>query len=240
MNRAAIEWARDRTLASEASAHPPETVAFLLRLYVSGDSLVLAHVEQGLTAALARAGSETDPCGRMHWLHLLAEAAAVSDDERLRPAVTRALPDAVDALEALIRRTYEPGDGLPGLDCAAHLRSAAALLAAFDLSGRLPYAMLAEELFRHARRRWSPSRTGVFDADFIANCTALRVLCRLSALHGDADYLAAAVVAPGSDYASEAGPLAEWVSARSGEYPDAAGSFGGALLEWFALTGLLH
>ena len=91
MNRAAIEWARDSVLAGNPDALPPDTLTFLLRLYVAGDSLVRDHVEQGLTRGLALAGPASDPCSRMQGLRLLAEAAAVSDDDQLRPAVTRAL-----------------------------------------------------------------------------------------------------------------------------------------------------
>jgi hypothetical protein len=171
----------------------------------------------------------------MHWLHVLADAAAVSDDERLRDGIIRALPTAVDALEALVRRSYEPGEGLSDMACGAQLRCGSALLAAFDLSGRLPYAMLAEELLQHARRRWWDDVKGAYEADFAANCAALRVLCRLAGLHADPEYRAAAVLAPGSSYASDARRVAEALTTRSGEHPHDAGDFGGALLEWFAL-----
>ncbi len=240
VNPAAIEWARDRVLTGNLEAQPPDAVSFLLRLYVAGDGLVRDGVEQGLTRALLLAGPASEPCSRMQWLRLLADAATLSDDERLRSAVSRNLPDAVDALESLVRRSYEPGDGLVGLSAAAHLHYASALLAAFDLSGRLPYAMLAEELLRHARRHWFHEESGAFDVDFGANCVALRVLCRVAALHADSDYLAAAVIAPGSDDEGDARVLTTVVEARSGEHPDEAGRFGAALLDWFALTGLLH
>lgn len=215
---------------------PPEAVRFLLREYVSGGSAVVRNaVERALTRGLVAARAEPDPCARMHWLHVLADAAAISDDERLRDGVSRALPEAVDALEMLVRRSYEPGDGLCSLGCGAQLRCGSALLAAFDLSGRLPYAMLAEELLQHARRCWWSDETGAYDADFAANCAALRVLCRLAGLHADPDYRAAAVIAPGSSYAEDARRVAAALFERSGEHPHDAGDFGGALLEWFAL-----
>ncbi len=240
MNRAAIEWARDRVLTGNLEAHPPDAVWFLLRLYVAGDGLVRNSVELGLTRGLSLAGSVSDPCSRMQWLRLLAEAATLSDDEQLRSTVTRELADGVDALESLVRRSYEPGDGLLGLDGASHLHCASALLAAFDLSGRLPYAMLAEELLWHARRHWFQQESGTFDTDFGANCVALRALCRIAALHADPDYLAAAVIAPGNDAEGDARALATTLEAHSGEHPDDAGRFGAALLDWFALTGVLH
>lgn len=240
MNRPAIEWARERVLTGNPEVPPPDAMSFLLRLYASGDILVRDRVEHGLTLGLTLVGPASEPCSRMQWLRLLAGAAALSDDERLRAAVSHELPDAVDALEMLVRRSYEPGDGLLGLDAAAHLHCASALLAAFDLSGRLPYAMLAEELLRHARRRWFDHASGAFDVGFGANCVALRVLCRVAALHADADYLAAAVIAPGTDDEGDARRLATLLEARSGEHPDEAGRFGAALLDWFALTGVLH
>ncbi len=227
-------------LAGNPEADSPEAVWFLLRLYVSGDGRVRDRVEQGLTWGLPLAGPASDPCSRMQWLRVLAEAASLSDDERVRSAVTRDLPDAVDALEALVRHSYEPGDGLVGLDASAHLRCASALLAAFDLSGRLPYAMLAEELLRHAHRHWFEPESASFAVAFAANCVALRVVCRVAALHADADYMAAAVVAPGSDDECDARRLAATLVAGSGEHPDEAGRFGAALLDWFALAGLLH
>ena len=240
VTHAATEWARDRILAGNLEALPPEAVLFLLRLYAAGDGSVRDGVEQGLTRGLSLAGPASEPCRRMQWLRLLADAATLSDDERLRAAVSQDLPDAVDALELFVRRSYEPGDGLLGLSAAAHLHCASALLAAFDLSGRLPYALLAEELLRHARRHWFLEDSGAFDVDFGANCVALRVLCRVAALHADADYVAAAVMAPGVDDQGDARRLATMLERRSGEHPDEAGRFGAALLDWFALTELLH
>lgn len=240
VNRAAIEWARDCVLAANPEIQPADAVLFLLRLYASGDAAVRDAVEQGLTRGLALAGPASEPCSRMQWLRLLADAATLSDDERLRSAVTLHMPDAVDALETLVRRHYEPGDGLVGLDAAAHLHCASALQAAFDLSGRLPYAMLAEELVRHTRRHGFDAERGAFAGDFGANCVALRVLCRVAALHADAAYVAAAVIAPGSHDDRDARQLATMLAAGSGEHPDEAGRFGAALLDWFALKGLLH
>ncbi|HUR34551.1 MAG TPA: hypothetical protein VM032_12200 [Vicinamibacterales bacterium] len=241
MNRAAIEWARQIVLAGDPAALSPRAVLFLLRDYItSGADVARDAVEQALTRGLSVVDSESEVADRLAWLRVLAEAAAWSDDERLRDAVATALPPAVDALETRVRRSYEPGEGLLDGSCADHLAVGSALLAGFDLSARLPYAMLAEELTQHARRVWWRAPPGAFDADFAANCAALHVCCRLSALHADAEYRASAVLAPTSPYRDDARLLAEWTSHRSGEHPQFAGDFGGALLEWFALEGILQ
>lgn len=236
MNRAAIDWARETVLAGDSTALSPETVLFLLREYVSGGAdAVRASAEHGLTRGLDAAVSDSDPCARMQWLRVLAEAAAISDDARLNERVGQALPAAVDALESRVRRAYEPGEGLLNEPCGAQLQCGSALLAAFDLSGRLPYAMLAEELLQQARSRWWNDGRATYDADFTDNCVALRVLCGLVGLHADPAYRAAAVLAPGSRCAADARRLAAALIRLSGEHPQSAGSFGGALLEWFAL-----
>jgi hypothetical protein len=95
--------------------------------------------------------------------------------------------------------------------------------------------MLAEELVQHARRLWWRDVDGAFDGSFAVNCNALHVLCRLAALHADADYRKAAVVAPVASYVGDARRLAASLSGRAGEHPQHAADFGGALFEWFAL-----
>jgi hypothetical protein len=59
--------------------------------------------------------------------------------------------------------------------------------------------MLAEELMQHS----------LIDAsiDLTTACEGARVLCRLAALHDDADYLASAIVTPGADYRRDAARL---------------------------------
>lgn len=241
MNRSAIEWARHAVVAADPRDHSPEAVLFLLREYVSGGaSAVRDAAEQGLTNSLEMGLADTDPCRRMQRLHVLSKAAAISDDERLRDRLADALPSAVDALETRVRRAYEPGEGLLDETCGAQLRCTSALLAAFDLSGRLPYAMLAEELLQQARTRWWNDDCATYDAVFEDSCVALRVLCELVRLHADPTYRAAATLTPGSCCADDARRLAAVLIGLSLEHPQRAGYFGCALLEWFALESNLQ
>ena len=227
-------------LATDTSDLSPAAVMLLLRLYVAeGGDEVREAAEHGLTHGLACAPS-SDTCTRLEWLRTLAEAASLSDDQRLREQVEQSMPAAIDALESLVRRSYEPGDGLIGGDCDSHTQLASALLAAFALCGRLPYAMLAEELLQHARRLWWQDANGAFDASVAVNGVALHVLCNLVALHADTDYRSAAVVAPVAPYADDARRLAASLIGRAGEHPQDAALLGGALLEWFALEPKLQ
>ena len=134
-----------------------------------------------------------------------------SVDACLRACVADAslglVPAAIDELERAVAAAYRPGVGLIDPQSAAaarsadHVRAASALLTAFELTGRLPYSMLAEELIQIARR------TLAADGDFATCCETARVLCRLAALHGVAEYRAAAVIADGADYGADAARL---------------------------------
>jgi len=231
-----IEWARTQVLGQPAASLDPDTLRFLLRHYVAeGDPLVRDRVEAGLTAGLDLAARHSDPCRRLQWVRLLGEAAVLSDDPRLREAVVRELPGAIEGLETRVRRTYEPGEGLSGEPCAAQLACASALLDAFDLSGRLPYAMLADELLQFARRTWWNDGSGAYGADCEVNGVALGVTCRLIALHADPEYRSVAVLPPGGVYRGDAARLAGGLGQRLAEQPHAAGPCGAALLAWFAL-----
>jgi uncharacterized protein YyaL (SSP411 family) len=140
--------------------------------------------------------------------------------------------DAIDELERAIGGSYRPGQGLvrnlDGLRARGsfddHVRSASALLTAYEVTGRLPYSMLAEELIAAAGRTHPP------DAGLVIQCEAARVLCRLAALHDDPDYRGAAVIAAGADYRAEASRIlaAESVRARGGS-ASAAAAYGLAL-----------
>ena len=142
--------------------------------------------------------------------------------------------DAIDQIERVIGGSYRPGDGLvrerDGLrvrcSLGDHVRGASALLTAFELTGRLPYSMLAEELMAIARREPSP------DADLVIQCDAARVLCRLAALHDDPGYRGAAVIATGADYRADAWRIlsAQSVRALAGS-PAHAAAYGLALLD---------
>jgi uncharacterized protein YyaL (SSP411 family) len=124
-------------------------------------------------------------------------------------AATHLIAAAVDELERVIGRVYRPGEALPrslerpdDSDGALgdHVEAASALLTAYAATGRLPYAMLADELMQFARRHLSSDASNAC----LARAEAARVMCRLAALHDDEDYRAAAVVAPGCDYRADA------------------------------------
>jgi hypothetical protein len=205
-------------------------VMLLLQRYRQSPRDVVADaVGQALARALDQYALADATLVRASWLTTFADAADLSDDERLLEAIghltselrgawtsARAdesaaavgacltavrldrfqsiAPAAVDALERIVARSYRPGAGLGAF--AADVRTAGALLTAYVLSGRLPYSMLAEELMQ-------PSDRGDA-ADFDVTCGAARVLCRLAALHADAEYRAAAIVAPGARYLDDA------------------------------------
>lgn len=122
------------------------------------------------------------------------------------------LPDgsaqlAIDELERLIAVAYEPGEGIVGsADDEVHVASA--LLTAFALTDRLPYAMLAEELLQHARRSVCDATT----VPFAFVCAAAASLSRMAALHQVADYRNAAVIAPNADYRADAVRMLEQVA----------------------------
>jgi hypothetical protein len=140
--------------------------------------------------------------------------------------------EAIDHLERVIGGSYRPGEGLvrdlDGVRARGsvddHVRGASALLTAFEITGRLPYSMLAEELIAVA------GRARPADAGLVIQCETARVLCRLAALHADPDYRGAAVIAGGADYRAEASRIlaAESVRARAGT-PSAAAAYGLAL-----------
>jgi len=132
---------------------------------------------------------------------------------------------AVDALERVVGAAYRPGDGMSAMldeprDCAGaagdQTASAAALLAAHAATGRLPYAMLADELMQVAfRRTWDDETTA----------TAVHVCCGLARLHRVHDFRASAVISD-LDYEAKADDLIAAMSAES----DAA-TYGLALAE---------
>jgi len=187
---------------------------------------------RALAVALDRYAEDQTVFGRAAWMELFVEASALSDDNRLVEAIGAlaaalrhawATPplgqrcaaigaslyaaalepfqaiaaDAIDELERIIGRTYEPGEAIGS--SSDQVWAASALLVAYALTGRLPYSMLAEELMQHS----------LIDAstDLATACEGARVLCRLAALHDDADYRAAAVVTPGADYRRAAARL---------------------------------
>jgi hypothetical protein len=156
----------------------------------------------------------------------LSGAAAISDNERL--------PSIVDNLERTVARAYEPGDGvlLDASDRFAavdQVEAASALLTAYDITRRLPYSMLAEELMQTVRAH------GAGPPNVREASQAAEVLCRLAALHRDESYRAAAVVAPDADYRADAERMIAGCETDSFDSPRVAAMFGLALARWLDL-----
>jgi uncharacterized protein YyaL (SSP411 family) len=290
---ALLDWIAAQVTAP--AAHPPEPLGllFLLRRMISRPERPDEDVLAQWLAHLAGDVLWERPEDNAALLTLLAEAAVVFQDDRLRrraQIVARSLRDsiaagalagvdvvctvaeacldaqlvdpvddlrpfAVDLLERTIGTAYQPGAGLGHLaDQPAelrgllvdHVRAASALLTAYTATGRLPYAMLAEELVQFARLRLWDEPGGFFDRvpparpigllarrvkPFALNCEASRVLCRLAALHADAAYRGAAVVAAGADYDSDARRTLEAQTWAAREFGPLAAPYGLALLE---------
>ena len=262
-------------------------VALLLRRYRDTDR---ADVREALGVALAHA-LERCPAAvsvddRADWLVMLVDAAAITDDGRLRLAaadlasalehdwgravVVETLMRSIDAclmaihvfqprtlvqraldeLERVVGAAYRPGEGIADLTAglpargrlADQIRSAAALLTAYSLTGRLPYSMLAEELTQFSLRTlWDAERGGFYEdaarlaKPFVLNCEAARVLCRLAALHLDDDYRHVGILAPDANYAGVAGRILESQAAQLDAPGCDAALFGLALDEWLHL-----
>jgi hypothetical protein len=187
--------------AALAGAAPDEAPA---RLDVCAEAARVSDDPRlaGAATALARTIRRGWGAERNQWPGIGAclHAADLVDEPGLLAAV-------VDEMERLVARDYEPGDGFAPGALTVQLAAAAALLTGFEATGRLPYAMLADELLQVARRRWWRPDAGCFeDGDaFAANCAAARVCCRLAVLHADPAYCEAAVLPPGADYAADAG-----------------------------------
>jgi hypothetical protein len=231
----------------------PVPVRFLLARYAATGDEPLSAVVGGALALGLEQYSEAPPGDRAEWLLLFGDAATWSDDRRVREAAASLLAtidaravaaieaalhasaaigdgarlsSAVDDLERLIGGAYEPGDGVASVDQYA---AASALLTAFDVTGRLPYAMLAEEVVQTALRR------GDAHDDAESACGAARVLCRLAALHGDDVYVNAAVVAAGADYIGASAHLLDEYEARALETMRGTARYGLALAHWLGL-----
>ena len=219
---------------ARGDAPTADALRMLLRGYTAtGRDDFREALEVGLAGALEIA-AESSSESAAPWLILFAEAAEASDDERVRAAAanlaskarmvwgaTRSLirsaasvdaclraklelRGAVDELERLIGAAYEPGDGV-GASLEDEMSVAGALLTGFLVTGRLPYAMLAEELVQHTRRAY----LGRGDLSFAASCEAASVLARMAALHHDDDYRAAAVISPAASYQDDAAVILE-------------------------------
>jgi hypothetical protein len=153
---------------------------------------------------------------------------------------TDLLGAAIDELERVVCLAYRPGERLPrslrnpdaddgGVE--EHVAAATALLTAHDVTARLPYSMLAEELMQAVRRSGGPHADGGPDSGsegphYTECCAIARVLCRLARLHDDEDYRRTAVIARSSDYRAEAKAVLEEIPLPNGERSEDAAMFG--------------
>ena len=152
---------------------------------------------------------------------------------------------AIDELERIVGLVYEPGAGIARsmrpMDAADGrladvVSMAAALLTAYEVTTRLPYAMLAEELVQFACRTWWDAGRGCFNGDedfdtFVTNSETARVLLRIAALHGDPEYLAHAVVAPAARYGDLALQVLRALRSSSRQYGLGAATYGLAIMD---------
>ena len=247
--RQALEPALAQALESQALA---QTIAERAEwLVLLSDALALSTDDRlydaatTLVTALRRGWGES----------LDVAGGAVSVEACLRASrsveVKAIVPDAIDELERIVAAAYRPGEGVVGQvragredagRLANHVALASALLTAYDVSGRLPYSMLAEELMQYARRKfWNDDTASFSDADSDPsemvglNCEAARVLCWLGALHADQQYRAAAVIRSEATYADDAARILNAHHTASEESGAFVGAYGLALIEWLAL-----
>jgi uncharacterized protein YyaL (SSP411 family) len=264
-----IDEVTSRVLASVGSADrvDPIVLRFLLCRYgATGRDDLHDALGPALARALDQYAGDTAMGRRAEWLQLFAQAATISDDERVidaagellaalircwRSAATIAeaaeaidaclaaasvtgsrdrIAGAIEELERVVGPAYSPGEGLldrrGGFRVVDQIYAALALLKAYEVSGRLPYSMLAEELMQTAQRQpWDAC--GV-----VASCDAARVFCRLASLHADAEYVAAAVISPNADYRGDAERILTRQPPRALDDPRDAAAYGLALSEW--------
>jgi hypothetical protein len=208
--RDALETALSRALTvcetdATASARGAWLTMFVEAIALSDDERLRAAASQlvdGLrtlwiaATSVEEAAAAIDACLRASCSTFLSEPGALASN-------------AIDALERVVAGAYAPGKGMaralggePSVSGAPgdQVRAASALLTAYEVSGRLPYSMLAEELMQLAGHHPRGD-------DFTLNCETARVLGRLAVLHDNADYRTAAVVAPGADYRRDAADI---------------------------------
>lgn len=228
--RAGLEAGLSRALASQDDWSPGWVIALVEALAVTDASTLRETVAE--RAGRLRAGwPSRGPLLPAVWgVEACLAAGEVLED-------TAGVAAAVDELERMVSLSYEPGDGLaqtlrttlrqPG-DLPTHVATAFALLRAFDVTGRLAYPMLAEELMR-------PWLSAVADGS-AATFDAARVLFRLARLQADPDYLASAVTRADAGYERVGRHLLSACAAPSDAPLHAAAAYGLAMEEWLRRT----
>jgi uncharacterized protein YyaL (SSP411 family) len=252
-----METMTARVLGAAARGDRLDAVAltFLLRQYRDADRPDLSEaLGTGLAGALAEYADDARLADAARALiatlvagwpsAVTVDEAAASIDACLSAAhlvdPRELIPIAIDELERVVGGAYRPGMGVAHAiggaahgrgGFADHVRAASALLTAFELTGRLPYSMLAEELMQLSR---GDAET---HPDCALTCEAVRVLCRLAALHDDNAYRGAAVIAAAADYRGDAERMLDRISAGVAECGIDAAIYGIALGEWRARAG---
>ena len=229
------------------------TIAALsARLTAFTEALALSDDER-LKRAAARLATDLERAGRQSRIvedvMLAIETTLGTADANTAPIV---VPPAIDQLERVVGYAYRPGEGMAHLvdkpdgergRLGDQIRSASALLTAYEATGRLPYAMLAEELMQTALRESRDGHDGAFvdgpagsaAKPLALNADAARVLCRLAALHRDDEYRRAAVLASDADYARDAARVLAYLSSAGCARGACAAVYGLALAQWVAL-----
>jgi hypothetical protein len=232
--RAALETALGAALAQPLHRLPQAhratyLTAFAEAMPLAADERVRAMIDTLIDSIRAEWGGPAPVGDASCAIEACLRGASAID------AARAVAPAAIDELERVIGGAYRPGDGLardadgsgPRGELDAHVGCASALLTAFELTARLQYGMLAEELMQFAlRTSWGPDRP------FDLSCRAAVVLCRLSRLHDDDSYRAAAVIADGADYHADAGRVLDALSARLSGAGFERAEYGLALNEW--------
>jgi hypothetical protein len=210
------------------------------RLRAAGDHLVKTlQAEWGGEASIEVSAPALDAC--LRW--------SIECQPTLVPAV-------IDELERVVGAAYDPGGGLARSTSrfcpergrlADHVAFSKALLTAYDVTLRLPYSMLAEELMGSANRAFWDEAAGRYraaEADstmpFLLNCSAASVLYRLAALHDTPGYRESAVVVPEAGYANQADRLLDAEEPHYRQLGLQSAAYGLALEERLALHGRAH
>jgi uncharacterized protein YyaL (SSP411 family) len=245
-----IRGALETSLAESLDAWPeaaPRARAYWLTLFVeaaalSPDDRIPVAAQRLVQSFRDRWGSDGELASIAAGLAACLDAAGVSE-------VAGLLPAAIDELERIIGLSYRPGQGVahmvngpaePRGGLADQVCAASALLTAYTRTGRLPYAMLAEELMQSAGRLATSEKPdgGIAcalsdrTAPFVDRCEAARVLGRLAQLHRDAEYREKAVVAPAADYAADVEAMLNALAPEAGTRGIEAAVYGLAAEEW--------
>jgi hypothetical protein len=238
----ALAGALEASSVERDSSRRSEWLALFVEASALSDDDRLRHEAGELVGALrALWPSRGDIAPAMRSVDACLTAASDDNADTLVPA-------AIAELERVVGLAYAPGEGLTHAihepsgragDLGDHVAAISALLTAHAVTGRLPYSMLGEELMQFSRRTWWDEVRGGFQANpvpFVTSCESVRILCRLAALHQDADYRKAAVVARQSDYADDAKRTLESLGLSYRDQGLDVAQYGIALGEYLSLT----